>query len=238
MFDTMLRLTGMLLLAAASAAATAGGAPLQYGAFFAGAQVGRAEIRVDLNADGYEIAGEAWALGVLRTATQWRSDFSASGRIDEGTVVPEAYQFSSTRRGKYTRKTQVTDGHVETFRNGRRRDKGEAPAGLDVLTALFFAQDCATLDVLHTGTSIYQLEFKNRRVPEPGERVDYIERCEFEVIDEDGDGYRVDVQIGELNGHRIPLRIDVGGFITGSVRLLETPRNAERSRVAVTAGRD
>jgi hypothetical protein len=234
MYDSESKFIGRaLLLALLTVASAASAEPLRYGAYFAGAQVGTAEIHVRVNADAYEIAGEAWALGVIRTATQWRSDFSATGRFADGEVIPESYQFSSTRRGDRTRSTQVAHGVVETFRNGRPRDTSEAPDGLDVLTALFFPpKDCDSLDALHTGTSTYQIKLKEHHVPAPNARTAYVERCEFEVVDEDGDSYRVGVEMAELNGHRIPSRIDVGGFITGTVRLLERPRNFGTARLA------
>jgi hypothetical protein len=228
--------TATLTLICAAPAASA--ATLHYGAYFAGAQVGQGEVEIHVEGGRYAISGEAWATGLIRTATHWRSDFSASGRFDAGDVVPETYQFSTTRRGDRSRTTRVVDGRVETFRDGRRRRSREAPDGLDVLTALFFAGGCETLDELHSGTSRYQLSLRDRHASDARDGSGYVERCEFEVVDNDGDGYRIDIHMGEHNGHRVPLRIDVGGFISGSVRLLEKTAGAStQGRVTETAVR-
>jgi hypothetical protein len=224
-----------LLLAATS---TAAADSLHYGAYLAGAQIGQGEVHIHVAPGSYTISGEAWALGILKTATHWRSDFSASGRIDSGEVVPETYEFTTSRRGNRSRTTRIVDGVVKTYRDGRPRRTAQAPDGLDVLTALFFAGSCDALEALHSGTSTYQLQLRSRETPASDASADFVERCEFEVIDEDGDGYVIDIRLGEHNGHRVPLRIDVGGFISGSVRLLEVEqRTAQTATATATAGR-
>jgi hypothetical protein len=220
---------GMLLVALTGAAQAT---TLHYGAYLAGIQVGEGRVEIRLDADRYRIDGHAAALGLLRAATQWQSAFSATGAIEAGAVVPHTYHYATTRRGDRSRTTRIVHGVVDTFSNGRHRRTLEAPDALDVLSALFFPGECATLDVAHTGTSTYRLTLRQHEVSATPAQSHYVERCAFDVVDDEGNRHQIDVRMGEVNGHRFPVRIDVGGVVTGTVRLIDEPQTTAAAQFA------
>ncbi len=200
--------------------------PLRYGAYWAGAKVGEAEVHIERSEESYRIEGKAWTLGLVNRVTRWRGNFDAEGSIQDGRATPESYGFHTRQRGDRTRSTKMADGKVESFRDGRQRDSGPAPDGLDMLTALFLPGECDEFDSLHTGTSFYELALIEQSKTPANGRNPARERCKFEVIDEDGDSYQVEVEVAQFGEHRIPVRIDIGGFLTGSVRILDMPSDS------------
>ena len=188
---------------------------LRYDAFVGGAKVGEARIHVVIDGGSYQIQGSARTRGLLDTFSNWRNRFSARGGIakarggleDRG-ILPLSFSYLEKDRDK-RREVLVQEGTLRVVKNGKVRATRPAPAGFDVLTGLFVLQSCAGDQLLHTGRHHYRL---TRLESKPG-------RCRYVVMDDDEDRYEVSVAFTNRGGIVVPHRVDVDGFLSGTVLL-------------------
>lgn len=187
---------------------------LEYAASLSQVPIGEVSVRVHLTEEAgdqpgrYEIAGSARSIGLWETFQRWRAEYSASGAIADGAPVPSSYRLLQSTPRK-TRDVRVANTQLHEIKNGRQREPRSPPPGLDVLAAFFVRPDCAATDAgmaLHTGRYPYRLT--RRAWAESGiddasaERAD---DCLLSLLDvEDGDRYRLRLQLVELAGWRVP----------------------------------
>ena len=193
------------LCAGAATAAT-----LEYEAHLSGVPVGTATLIITTDDSAYRIAGNAVAGGVAHLFSNWRSDFTARGRLSAGKPLLLSYAYAEQEKKKH-RALRVSDGRVDQVKDGQVRPSHEVPPGTDILTAFFLQGDCWRERRLHTGRFSYRIS--GRPTSEP-------DTCHFVISDDDGDRTRVRVRFGEHEGYRVPVRITArSGLLRGSVSL-------------------
>lgn len=215
LWRTLVVSAGMSLAAASFADRPASDAPpavgsvtLHYRAFVAGAPVGEASITLSLGDGGYEISGEARSDGWLEGFSDWRNRFFArGGRRDAGPVLRE-FRYRETD-GDERRDVVVRSGVLQVTKNGRERPQRTAPAGPDLISALFVEPRCRDEQAVHTGRHSYRL----RRL-DTGPAA-----CRYRVLDEDDETFRMDLVLGRYAGVIVPRRITVHAWLTGWVEL-------------------
>lgn len=195
--------------AGAAASPDVTGTELQYQAYVAGAPVGSAQVFVAMLDGEYRVQGLATSSSWLSAFSEWRNRFRAHGRLEEGVLAPGEFAYVE-RSGRSHRDVAVRDGTLTEIKNGRRRPPRPSPAGMDVVSALFVAPDCADDLKLHTGRHQYRLTLLD------GDDAG----CRFSVADEDGNAHEVVLTFGERHGLRVPQRITVHAWVTGWVELL------------------
>lgn len=194
---------------------------LRYQAFIAGAPAGRADVEVDVNETTYVVRGTARSEGLWDTFSKWRSSFRVMGWLSKRDVNPAtdhelplnkgAQEYYYYERGSdKKREVMVRDGQLQVTKNGRVRPAVAALPGMDILTALFVHPHCSANMTLHTGRHGYQL---NRT----GDRTD---RCEYRVIDDDGDSHAASITMGQVGELTVPTRIDFTGALGSSLVLV------------------
>jgi hypothetical protein len=213
----------LLLTAAVAAADTAlpdaVGTVLQYRAFVAGAPVGEAEVEVSVEDGSYRVAGQATSNSFLSAFSPWRNDFTALGTVDgDGRETAEFAYLE--HNGRNSRDVTVRDGIVRVYKNGKARSEQPSPSGHDVLSALFVAPRCDRDQVLHTGRHVYRLQ---RLASDDG-------WCRFQVSDDDGETFEVELQFGRRAGLVVPERITVRAWLTGWIELVPAQARPTASR--------
>jgi hypothetical protein len=189
---------------------------LDYDAYMAGARVGGAEIIIERADDSYVIKGKAWAEGLFKWLTEWRSLFSASGRLENGSPVAEGYSLIERARNK-VKELSLKDGALTYVKNGKLRTPQAPTSKMDLLSALFLPNGCDTSADIHNGKDQYTLTLKHAQVATsmPGATL----RCEFEVRDEDQQKIQAVVWLGERDGLTIPVQLDLAGALEGTLKL-------------------
>ena len=197
----------------ASAGALAHATTLDYDAFIAGTKIGEAKVTVEVGTDSYLIQGRAHAVGFMDFITQWRTLFTATGSVGEGQPVVHEYSLIERARNKI-KEIFLSDGTVTYTKNGRTRPPRTAN-GLDLLTALFVAQDCA-IDQVHNGKDSYRLTLRDKVTVDDGAAS---LKCSFDVVDEDDEHMTAEVWLGTVGDLVVPLRVDLQGALEGSLRV-------------------
>jgi hypothetical protein len=191
-------------------------AKLDYDAYVGSARVGAAEVVVEREADAYLIRGSAWAEGLFRWLTEWRSHFEAVGRVVEGTPIAEGYSLTERAKNK-VKEISLTEGVLTYVKNGKPRFKAAPPSRLDLLSALFLPNGCDTSNGIHTGKDEYFLRLKSARAVADSSGA--LLRCEFEVRDEDDQRIDAIVWLGVIQGLTVPVRLELKGALEGTLKL-------------------
>jgi hypothetical protein len=206
---------GLPVPAVADPAPVGAGAPvgdvtLRYQAFVAGAPVGEATVKVAVAEGHYRVEGDARSNGWLKGFSKWRNRFAAHGRLDGLTREPAEFSYIERDRDKQ-RQVLVRDGMLQVTKSGKARTPRASPAGPDLVSVLFVQPHCQGDQRLHTGRHVYQLSRLRR---DPG-------GCRYAVVDEDGDGFEIELVFGRRGDLVVPTRVTVYAWLTGWVELLE-----------------
>jgi hypothetical protein len=176
-------------------------------------KVGVAEVTINTNAAGYEIRGQARTVGMFDFLTKWRGWFKTAGRLVAGNPVADQYAVTQKNRKK-KKEIYLEDGRVDYHKNGKYTRSMNALASLDLLSALFLAPGCgAAGDEIHTGKD--RLSITLTKEVRNGTQL----QCEFDVVDEDQQEFTASVVLDEVEGLRVPVRLDVNGSFDGTLRL-------------------
>ncbi len=201
-----------LLLGPLAAQATT----LDYDAYVGKSRVGGAEITIERQADSYLIRGRAWAEGLFKFLTKWRSHFTATGRLEGGAPLPEGYSLIEQARNK-VKEISLKNGEMTYVKNGRKRAPRTLSSKLDLLSALFLPNGCDTSPNIHNGKDQFYL--KLTRAEQATELPGATLRCEFDVRDDDNQQIRAVVWLGERDGLTIPVQLDLAGALEGTLKL-------------------
>ncbi len=204
---------------------------LIYDATVAGATAGTATVAVMRDTSGYKIIGQAKALGLWDALSPWRSHFRAWGTWDNGLPAPTQFQYSERGRNK-SREVRVSEGELHVEKNGRERPQRPALPGLDILAALFSSDRCEASLQLHTGRHGYRLYAQTEAASEQSAN------CAYRVVDEDEESFATRIQYVQMDGLRVPKRIEVSGAISGVLLLRESSLRNGHCGAELTAPMD
>lgn len=185
---------------------------LDYRAVVAGAPVGEARVTLALGDDGrYSVRGVARSNGWMRGFTGWRNRFSANGRVVAGSLAPDVFRYHEQDQDK-DRRVVVEGGRLQVTKNGRQRPERPAPAGPDLISALFVVPRCGADQRVHTGRHHYRLQ----HLPAGGDG----SACRFRVTDDDEDSFELEMELEQRGALAVPRRITVRAWLTGWVELV------------------
>ncbi len=189
---------------------------LDYDAYLSGTRVGGAEVTIERADNTYVIQGKAWAEGLFKWVTQWRSLFSANGRLENGAPVAEGYSLTERARDK-VKELSLQDGNLTYVKNGKPRTPVAPTSKLDLLSALFLPNGCDTSADIHNGKDQFFLTLTRAETATavPGASL----RCEFDVRDQDQQRIKAVVWLGERDGFTVPVQLDLAGALEGTLKL-------------------
>lgn len=210
---TVCRLSLSLLVAATAGlvtpAALADALRLRYEATMGTLTAGFIDVAITADAQRYEVTGEAQSTGLLDLVKEFRSRFSAWGRLHQGEPQAEHYHYAQRDVNKEKQVT-VEKGQVTYVRNGEKRPTTAVQPGIDLVAALWVVEDCARLRDVHTGRNLYQFNLLEQSA----------EGCRFNVKSEDRES-DVEIFYAERGGRRVPSLIRSSGVFDGELHLTE-----------------
>lgn len=203
------RCAGLLGLLAATATLAE---DLHYEAQVAWLQAGDVTLSHERDGDAYELSGTVVTSRVVNRFFKWRGRFASVGRFVDGFPQSRAYLLFAEDRddreillafdGKTT--VHTSDGDFEEL---------VAPRGSDLMSVMFLADHCLTDTIVHDGEDAYHLVPVRSRERELHQAGTYYSgdtlRCDYRFRYVDGSTRRVTVWMAEVNGRRLPVRIQV-----------------------------
>ena len=187
---------------------------LEYRAVIGGAEAGSAYVRVESDGAHYEVRGVMRTHGVWDVLTPWNARFLVMGRLEEGRPVPTTLVFHEKDRRK-DRTIRVADGVLRQLKNGKLRPERPAPAGVDLMSALWVAGRCDAEQVLNNGRHTYAMVRSGHAVED-----DRTERCRYDIVDDDGERSTGRIELGMRHGRRVPLKVVIDDGITRGLELV------------------
>ena len=196
-----------------AAPAAASSLQLRYEAFVGVAHAGTITVQVDRSAQSYAVRGEARSKGLLEMLKDVRGWFGAKGLLSEnGTPEAELYEYYQKDNSK-ERLITVAGDELRYVKNGEERPQQPAHPGLDLVTALWVLGDCAEMSEIHTGRSGYDFQLTSTEG----------DTCRFTVQERDEDEAPFELQLdyGERDGQRVPIKIRSTGGWAGRLVLVD-----------------
>ncbi|MDE0350493.1 MAG: DUF3108 domain-containing protein [Gammaproteobacteria bacterium] len=207
------RLTPLLPLALA-VAWPAQGLDLEYRGVIGGTEAGSAYVRVESDGERYRVRGMMRTHGVWDVLAPWNARFVVTGRIEGGRVTPEALVLHEKDRRK-DRTIRVADGVLRQLKDGKLRPERPAPAGVDLMSALWVRARCEAEQVLNNGRHYYTMTRTAHAVGDDG-----VERCEYAIVDDDGERSKGRIELAERGGRHVPLLVTIDAGIARGLELV------------------
>ena len=188
---------------------------LEYRGVIGGAEAGSAYVRVESDGERYEVRGMMRTHGMFDLLAPWDARFVVTGRIEDGRAAPKTLVLHEKDRRK-DRTIRVADGVLRQLRNGELRPERPAPAGVDLMSALWVTGRCDAEQVLNNGRHTYAMVRSAHVVEDDG-----TERCRYDIVDDDGERSRGRIELGVRHGRHVPLRVMIDDGITRGLELVD-----------------
>lgn len=188
---------------------------LEYRVFVRGVRVGKALVRAETGDGRYRLCGRMHTTDVWSRIVPWEARFDVAGRIEEARAVPETFRMHERSR-KRDRVVHVAEGVLRQVRDGEKQKEEPAPDGVDLMSFFWVTARCDTELVLNNGRKDYGMRLRERAMGDAGE-----ERCDYEVLDDDGDASPARLDIVDRHGRRVPKIVTMPAALPRQFRLVD-----------------
>jgi hypothetical protein len=198
-----------------TSALTASSADLQYDGLIAGFKAGSARVHIESEGDRYAIRGHVSTTGFWDLVIPWDARFAVLGRIEYGRAE-STFLLVRENDWQKDRTIRVADGILREVRNGKMREELPAPRGVDLMSALWVTAKCDDKQVLNNGRDHYTMTLQARTSYDDG-----AERCDYEIVDDDGGKWKGWIRLGTWHGKRVPEKIVMNDGIEVGLELVK-----------------
>ncbi len=172
------------------------------------------ELQLNLNRFGqqYEVAGEFQTSRAMSNYYSWNGVFAATGRWEGRGPVTTAYLSRTVSKDEDLKIVLNTE-------DGARLLKGpdadfeniEKPAGIDLISALFFSPGCFQGGTVHDGEDAYQLELRHQKAHKLTGGKNYYQgeviNCHYNVRDHKDRKRQVVVSLAEVGNTTVAVQV-------------------------------
>ena len=185
---------------------------LHYEAQVAWLDAGDIELSIQRRGDNYELSGTVITSRVVNRLFKWRGTFAAVGRFVDGFPQSEAYLlFAEDRDDREI--LLAFDGTTTIHKSDGESEELAAPRGSDLMSVMFLADHCLDETTVHDGEDAYHLVPVRSRPHELDQAESFYsgeaQRCDYRFRYVDGSTRRVSVWMAEMDGRRLPVRIQI-----------------------------
>lgn len=188
---------------------------LEYRVFIRGVRVGKALVRAETGDGRYRLCGHMHTTDVWSRIVPWEARFDVAGRIEEARAAPETFRMHERSR-KRDRVVHVADGVLRQVRDGEKQEDEPAPDGVDLMSFFWVTARCDAELILNNGRKDYAMRLRERSMGDAGE-----ERCDYEVLDDDGDASPARFDIVDRHGRRVPQTVTMPAALRRQLRLVD-----------------
>lgn len=189
---------------------------LEYRVFIRGVRVGKAFVRAATGDGRYRVCGRMYTTDVWSRIVPWQARFDVGGRLEEARAVPETFRMHERARKK-DRVIHVADGVLRQVRDGEKQENEPAPDGVDLMSFFWVTARCDAELVLNNGRKDYAMRLRERSMGDAGE-----ERCDYEILDDEGDASPARFDIVDRHGRRVPQTVTMPAALRRQLRLVDT----------------
>ena len=189
---------------------------LEYKVFIRGVRVGAARIRAETGDGRYRVCGRMHTTDVWARIVPWEARFDVRGRIEKARAIPETFRMHERARNKKNRVIHVAEGLLRQVRDGETQEQQPAPDGVDFISFFWVTAHCDAELALNNGRKSYAMVLRERAVDDAGG-----ERCDYDVLDDDGDASPARFDIVERHGRRVPQTVTMPAALRRQLRLVD-----------------
>ena len=189
---------------------------LEYKVFIRGVRVGAARVRAETGGGRYRVCGRMHTTDIWARIAPWEASFDVRGRIEAARAVPEAFRMHERARKKKDRVVHVDQGALRQVRDGEKQEDQPAPDGVDIMSFFWVTARCDAELMLNNGRKRYAMVLRERAVDDAGG-----ERCDYDVLGDDGKASRARFEIVDRHGRRVPQTVTMPGTLRRQLRLVD-----------------
>ncbi len=189
---------------------------LEYKVFIRGVRVGAARIRAETGDGRYRVCGRMHTTDIWARIVPWEARFDVRGRIEQARAVPETFRMHERARNKKDRVIHVAEGVLRQVRDGEKQEDQPAPDGVDFMSFFWVTARCDAELVLNNGRKSYAMVLRERAVGDVGD-----ERCDYDLLDDDGEASPARFDIVDRHGRRVPQTVTMPAALRRQLRLVD-----------------
>jgi len=172
------------------------------------------ELTLNLNRAGelYEVSGQFQTSRAMSRYYSWSGLFAAKGRWESAGPITEAYMARTMGKDDDLKIVLNTPDSARVLDSAQ--DEFVAitkPAGIDLISALFFTPSCYSGGVVHDGEDVYQLELhRQKKARLRGGKAYFkgeVMQCHYHVRDHKNRKRQVIVSLAEINGATVAVQV-------------------------------
>ena len=172
------------------------------------------ELALDLNRRGnqYEVAGQFQTSRAMSKYYSWNGIFAATGRWEAHGPVTTAYIARTTSKDEDLKIVLNTETGARLLEDPKGDFKSiDKPAGIDLISALFFSPSCYTGGVVHDGEDAYRLDLRSEQIQQMSGGGDYyqgeVTNCHYDVLDHKDRKRQIVVSLGEVGDTTVAVQV-------------------------------
>ncbi len=191
------------------------------------------ELNLELRRFGeqYEVAGEFQTSRAMSVYYKWNGVFAATGTWNGHGPVTTAYMSRTVSQGEdlkivlnYENSARLLDGASSDFESINK------PAGIDLISALFFSPSCYTGGTIHDGEDSYSLDLRSEKTHSLNGGSKYykgeVVSCEYVVRDHKNRKRRIVVSLAEVGDTTVAVQVRAKiPILPDAVFKLRMPKN-------------
>ena len=189
---------------------------LEYKVFIRGVRVGAARVHAETGNGRYRVCGRMHTTDIWARIAPWEARFDVRGRTEEGRAMPEVFRMRERAGKRKDRIIHVEAGVLRQVLNGERQEDAPAPDGVDLMSFFWVTARCDAEVVLNNGRKSYAMMLRERTVANDG-----AQRCDYDVLDKDGDVSPARFDMVDRHGRRVARTVTMPATLRRQLRLVD-----------------
>jgi len=192
--------------------ADVGSGVFQYDARMAFLKAGELELNLNRFGQQYEVAGEFQTSRAMSNYYSWNGIFAATGRWEGQGPVTTAYMSRTVSKDEDLKIVLNTEEGARLLKGPKADFENiEKPAGIDLISALFFSPSCYKGGLVHDGEDAYRLELRQEKLQKMMGGKDYyqgeVTNCHYHVRDHKDRKRQVVVSLAEVGDTTVAVQV-------------------------------
>ena len=173
---------------------------------------GTLSLQVETHESRYEMLGDIRTSGSIEKFLRWRGRFAAIGKIIDAMPYSNAYLLIADSDRERTI-TLATAGTTTIHKTSEQSEALDEPQGTDLMSVLFLSTTCFEERTVHDGEESYEVFLSGKKSAFLRQGANFVSGdatvCQYKFLDDDGGRRNVLIWIVELDGRKVPGRIQV-----------------------------
>jgi len=218
-----------------------GSGELRYDARMSFLKAGELSLELNRTGEEYEVAGEFQTSRAMSAYYSWNGIFAATGHWGHRGPITRAYMSRTMSKDDDLKIVLNTEDGARILEDPNGEFENiEKPAGVDLISALFFSPSCFKGGVVHDGEDSYRLDLRSEKKQRLHGSAKYyrgeVTNCDYDVRDHKDRKRRVVVSLADIGNTTVAVQLRAKiPVLPDAVFRLRVPRGRSLATVVTPA---